>query len=371
MAAHKPDHFATALGSKLAAGSRHVCMLLGAGVGKACELPDMTDLKRCVLKNLSCNHREVFERMSEHRTLEEVLTRLRRISALLDAKVDDLTADDAAELDDAICNAIVRSLSPSGKTHESMQNIARWAIRANYDTPLEFFSINYDLLLEEALDSVRATYFDGFMGTLEARFQSELVEALPGTADDALPSFLIRVWKLHGSLNWTRKNGEIVRLGQPVENMSAAAAIYPSDAKYEESRRVPFVVLQDRLRRSLNQPETLLLISGYSFGDDHLNELVFDSAIRRQRSEYIAFCYEEIPEELGCQAENIPNLQAVSKHEAILGGVRGEWQAQDEDKGGLWQDGFTLHDFRSLAEYLAKSTAYNFGHEDLPTTSGE
>jgi hypothetical protein len=52
----------------------------------------------------------------------------------------------------------------------------------------------------------------------------------------------------------------------------------PSDAKYEESRRVPFVVLHDRLRRALQQPETLVIIAGYLFSDDDLNELIFDAA---------------------------------------------------------------------------------------------
>jgi len=47
-----------------------------------------------------------------------------------------------------------------------------------------------------------------------------------------------------------------------------AAAIFPSDTKYEESRRVPFVVLQDRFRRALHEPETLILISGYSFSGE-------------------------------------------------------------------------------------------------------
>ena len=91
-----------------------------------------------------------------------------------------------------------------------------------------------------------------------------------------MASRFVRLWKLHGSVNWVRSDDDqIVRIGQPAKDLPAA--IYPSDAKYEESRRVPFLVLQDRLRRALHQPETIVLVSGFSFADDHLNE----TALRR------------------------------------------------------------------------------------------
>ena len=55
--------------------------------------------------------------------------------------------------------------------------------------PLELFTVNYDLLLETALDNARATYFDGFVGNIEARFQTELVEALPSSDSETMPPF--------------------------------------------------------------------------------------------------------------------------------------------------------------------------------------
>ena len=133
----------------------------------------------------------------------------------------------------------------------------------------------------------------------------------------------VRLWKLHGSVNWAWDSEgatEIVRLGQPVP-VEAAAAIYPSDAKYDESRRMPFLVLQDRLRRALAQPETLTLIAGYSFGDAHLNEMIFEAAQRRPRSETIVFCYSSIPEVVGKRAVQTPNLQAVTASERFSAGL--------------------------------------------------
>ena len=282
MKEHDPRRFVASLGSKLASRSRHVCMLLGAGVGKACGLPDVQELKTTVLQALG-NDFPALERVLNGRTLEQALSRLRRIAALVgaDDTVDGLTGSAAGALDISMCREIVNALQIDEADQSGTESLAAWAARASYAMPLELFTVNYDLLLEAALEQAQATYFDGFVGNIEARFQTDLVEAMPGADGETMPSFLVRLWKLHGSLNWRWKDdGELVRIGMPAPE-GLAAAIYPSDAKYEESRRVPFVVLQDRLRRSLNEPETLMLISGYSFGDEHLNEMLFDSAMRR------------------------------------------------------------------------------------------
>lgn len=222
----------------------------------------------------------------------------------------------------------------------------------------ELFTVNYDLLIETALEALGVAYFDGFVGALQARFRTDLVESSPADAEPALPAFLVRLWKLHGSVNWAWKGGEreVVRFGRPVPD-GDPAAIYPSDAKYDESRRMPFVVLQDRLRRSLNQPETLMLISGYSFGDAHLNDLLFDAARRRPRSEMIAFCFSAIPEPLVERALTTPNLQAVGAHEAVLGGVRLDWEPPEDAPDDLWSgDAMRLGNFANLAAFLASSS---------------
>jgi hypothetical protein len=102
----------------------------------------------------------------------------------------------------------------------------------------------------------------------------------------------------------------------------------------------------------------MVIIAGYSFSDDHLNELLFDAAARRERSEFLAFCYSAIPEALANRALTTPNLQVVGSDEAILGGIRAPWKAPAEPVPNLWEDGkLALCDFRHLAAYLARSTA--------------
>jgi hypothetical protein len=119
------------------------------------------------------------------------------------------------------------------------------------------------------------------------------------------------------------------------------------------------------LRRSLHENETLTIITGYSFGDEHLNEMIFDAALRCERSEFVVFCYSAIPEVLAKKAALTPNIQVVTGKEAILSGQRADWGVNTNLPRGLWIDEqFALRDFKCLAEYLARSV-----RQDSPDSS--
>ena len=360
---HNPMQFVNELSSKLASRSRHVCVFLGAGASTACGLSGVSQLEDGVRRRLKADDMEQLSGQLQERNLEQALSRIRRIAALLEGNsvLDGLTREEAASLDRNICQAIVDELSAGSADLEPAIRFASWAARADYHWPLEVFTVNYDLLMETAFESMRLPYFDGFVGNLRGKFQTDLVEGTPKDPEHWLLRSFVRLWKLHGSVNWawdTDAEAEIVRLGAPVSSKSAAA-IYPSDAKYDESRRVPFMVLQDRFRRALAQPETLTLVAGYSFGDEHLNEVLFDAAARRPRSEIIVFCYSDIPQVLQDRAKLTPNLQAVTTDKAILGGRLAPWQPPEDDLDSVdfWAEGkFTLGDFSKLAGHLAFSS---------------
>lgn len=108
----------------------------------------------------------------------------------------------------------------------------------------------------------------------------------------------------------------------------------------------------------MQHPETLMLVAGYSFGDAHLNELIFDAARRRPRSEFVVFCFSDIPGLLADHAASTPNVQALGPNEAIIGGVRAEWLKPTDVPDDLWcNDRFGLGDFARLSAFLARSSS--------------
>ena len=52
-----------------------------------------------------------------------------------------------------------------------------------------------------------------------------------------------------------------------------------------------------------------------------------------------------------------PNLQAIGPKDAIIGGIRAEWDAPDDAPDDLWAaDALALGDFGKLASFLACSS---------------
>ncbi|WP_178994074.1 SIR2 family protein [Paenarthrobacter nitroguajacolicus] len=359
MNAHDPISAANELAAKLTARTRHVSLLLGAGTSCAAGLPDVARLLTNILSGLDGDHLELAKSIFENRNLEEGLTRLRRIRALLgdgEEVFSGFSATTAQNLEKKIMASIIAELTKIAPDLTPSINLAAWAAGDFYTRPIEIFTVNYDLVLENGLEKVGASYFDGFVGNLEARFRPELVETRPEAT--GLPNSFVRLWKLHGSLNWKIYNdGDVRRTGGAVPQ-DEMAAIYPSDDKYNQSRRVPFLVLQDRLRRALGEPESLTLVCGYSFGDAHLNEILFDAAKRHPRSEIAIFCFDEIPESL---ADNVSaNVSIFGAREAILSGERSQWQPPASARPPVWvENRFCLGDFRALAEFLAKNRRTN------------
>jgi hypothetical protein len=195
--------------------------------------------------------------------------------------------------------ATVQALDDASADLTPFRDFATWVAGAYYRLPVEIFTINYDLLIERGFELIGTPYFDGFVGSLRGHFRPELVDTLE--SDDqaqVLPATFARLWKPHGSVNWEETAGSashrIVRRGAPVD-ISATAAIYPTDEKYDQARRVPFVVLMDRFRRALSAPETITLVAGYSFGDQHINEMLFEAARAHPRSETVVFCVDAAP----------------------------------------------------------------------------
>jgi SIR2-like domain len=319
----KASDFAAELARQLSVRTRHVVLFVGAGAARSVGLPDMAILKECILEKLDATQRAQFE----GRDLEAGLSRIRRLISILKdgERIEGLTLDSLQELDTRVCTSIIDELRAPDSI-QPFEDLAAWSAGSAYIAPIEIITPNYDLLIEQGLDSQAVMYFDGFVGTLRGRFREDLIEP----SEAGLPSSCIRLWKLHGSINWEYEHADstrrVIRLGSGCS--SEAVAIYPSDEKYEESRRVPFIVLMDRFRRALAQTETICFCVGYSFRDEHLNDILRDAAVRYPRNHFVCLSYGDIPDNLVTLALKTPSLTVIAKSEYIAAGNRSAYEPE-------------------------------------------
>ena len=154
---------------------------------------------------------------------------------------------------------------------------------------VEFFTTNYDTLIEDGLALNQVPYCDGFEGGAVGFWKDNFDSSLKAV-----------VTKLHGSIDWFRsslpprpllriRHGDSYHSGQ-----DGAVMIYPQAAKYSHAQDNPFAGLFNRFRQRLSDgTDNVLLICGYSFGDDHINADI-EQAMFRAGSQLtiVAFCYE-------------------------------------------------------------------------------
>ncbi|NJN36612.1 MAG: SIR2 family protein [Nitrospiraceae bacterium] len=200
---------------------------------------------------------------------------------------------------------------------------AKWAGGHARSKALEVFTPNYDMLIEIALEKAFVPVFDGFAGTHKPFFLPELVER-----ESMMPSRdWVRIWKIHGSVNWelssTPAGNRICRTA----SRSATHLILPSHLKYDESRKQPYLAMLGRLSKLVDQEDALLIILGYSFSDDHINAAIIDSLERRRRAHAILLSYNDV--DTGSRsvktAQELSNLTVAGPNAAVIGGHFDDW----------------------------------------------
>jgi hypothetical protein len=269
-------------------------------------------------KKLEALERQYAEDGEPCPNVEKLLSRLRGLQEVAGkGSARGLTASDVAELDEAICRLIEKQVDkglPTGTT--SYSNFARWVRETDRHHPVEIFTTNYDLFLEEALERVRAPFFDGFIGAHHPFFDVAAIE------HDRLPERWTRVWKVHGSINWRLSSaGDIIR-----SRDGAIPLIFPSHLKYAESRRLPYLALRDRLRNFLRE-RGVLITCGYSFGDDHLNEDIVSGLTAAAGSVAYALMYLPVAQvsKVTQLALQRPNLNVICPDGGVLSGREVVW----------------------------------------------
>lgn len=395
---HCPYRQSTLLQQALAPDKMRIAFLLGAGCPVSIRLPngsstkplipDIRGLTELVNTKLAASaehakhHAAVLKRFSDggsssSPTIEDILSHIRTLQDVVrGGSIDGLDKTMLVALDAEICRITTDAVGVSlPSTATPYHQLAMWIGGIQRAHPIEVFTPNYDLLIEQALESHTIPYFDGFVGSKQAFFDLTSMES------EALPSRWARLWKVHGSINWWRRasgiaggTAEVVRTSAKREGPDDRQMIYPSHLKYDQSRRMPYLAMLDRLREFLARGQGVLVTSGYSFADQHLNEVILHGL----RSNPTAMCFGLLHGPRAGYADAIskarmhPNLSLLAKDGAVLGASERDWRTDPQDAHPLHGVSvsaqaapaaagaaakpceFLLGDFKHLGEFLAR-----------------
>lgn len=334
-------------------------------------LPDMSGLSKIISDaHAGDSDTSPFKRLMEElgkagkntKNLEDVLTYIRSMKEVSTGggTVRGFTETELVTLETEICNKISTSVTkdlPDGEN--SYRRFARWVSSIDRATPVEIFTTNYDLLLEQALEEQSVPFFDGFSGSRYPFFDIHSVE------ENELPCYWARLWKLHGSVNWKTVNGGVCRVSKDVAG--SPELIYPSKLKYDQSRKMPFLAMSDKLTSFLLKPQAVLFVCGYSFGDEHINDTIINALKVNQTANVIALMFGNMkktdpPGELSCpeavkRALERPNLSVWHDDEAVIGAQCREWAEFEDTKHEFSNFNFKMvNDRVSFGDFSAFTT---------------
>jgi len=345
---HNPIRHLQYLRQSLSQDSKPISCFLSAGCPLSVEtkgenqplIPDVKNLSLYVNKEMAGNknYETLLEELKKSgknkENIEDVLSFIRGlIEVAKGGTVRGLEEGELVNLDELVCEKVktrVNVLLP--ETETPYHRLAKWVRSINRKTPIEIFTTNYDLLMEQALDGLEIPYFDGFVGSRRPFFDLKAVE------DNLIPLHWSRLWKIHGSINWyseSYQNRTKVYRSSEIKD-EASRLIYPSHLKYDESRKMPYIALIDQLNRFIREKSSFLILSGYSFRDNHLNGTIVNALKANPTAMVLGLMYGKYDDNGKPRypkayklAENQHNLNIWTFDKAIIGTNIGEWKLSD------------------------------------------
>ncbi len=381
---HNPDRYMSDLRQILSQGKKRIGLLVGAGAPVSvkvddqgnCDvsgnsiIPAVAGLTSYVIDALDDKGKRVIEallpELGSSPNIETILTKVRQLSqAIGSSQIHGLDGEGYEELATQICqhigSVVAKELPDQANPYTELVS---WIGGTHREHPVEIFSPNYDLLLEEAFERAQLPYFDGFTGSHKPFFDPTSISS------DSMPPRWSRLWKIHGSLGWDVIGSTVIRTGQ----RNATKLIYPDHLKYNQITKQPYSALFERLREFLTTPDSLLICTGFSFFDAHITAVLDEALSANTHTAILAFQYNPLAKEKYAVdlALRRPNMSVYAEDGAVIFGVQGSWQPgqlpSDEWKrirNTFWSrsasgGSFILGDFAKLARFFALSQATEF-----------
>lgn len=150
---------------------------------------------------------------------------------------------------------------------------------------VKIFTLNYDLLFEQAASEGAYVVIDGFSFSNPRIFKGTnydydiiIRNANSAKTEENYAPKVFHLYKPHGSLDW---DSEIISEDEKrfikKDNPQNPVMIYPSSSKFEYSYEQPYFEMMSRLQQELRSRNTLLIAIGFSFYDKHIKAMVMEA----------------------------------------------------------------------------------------------
>lgn len=301
---------------------KNVSFLLGAGVssGAILDMKGMHDeISQGLDKNtnLQVKTKDLYKKLSGD-NLEKLLGVLYAKKHFLEGTIepDKTEKDSVNELINHIQEQMFFKINIDLLGEKAAETLSLYeklyqkvALRNKDLSRINIFTTNNDLFNEKALDNLNINYNNGFGGGIErvfnpARFNYTFSKKIDANLEKFEPlENMVYLYKLHGSISWIEKEGnslfniqEVPIEGGTRKQNKEHVFIYPTPLKQNQSLGSPYSDLIREFQTKLAQPNSVLFIIGYSFSDEHLNNIIYQSLASNSSISVVIFGkYEDCP----------------------------------------------------------------------------
>ncbi len=180
----------------------------------------------------------------------------------------------------------------------------------------KLFTLNYDMMFEQAACESNFVIIDGFSYSYPRTFSGrnydyDIVSRNLSRVkeEDNFIQKVFHLYKLHGSVNWEKEGDRIIQKEVPDNPIM----IYPHQSKYESSYEQPYFEMMSRFQSSLRKENVFLITIGFSFGDKHIVTSIIE-ALEQNPSFQLMIINRDIDDS---NANLAPFIEAARKYSNI------------------------------------------------------
>lgn len=320
---------------------QHPVVILGSGASVAHGLRGMGDLAQHLIDNIEADEGEeadawllIKAALTNGDGLEEALLNTPAPLRLV-GKIVECTWQAIAEDDLALMGRAAR-----GEEHFDLSDLLRGMFKSTH-IATHIVTPNYDRVAEYASDIAGFFHATGFApGIIRNRESGDPVSVLRG----AHTARTVRIWKVHGSLDWfADSSGRVVSLpiSERLPESFLPLIVTPGVSKYERTHDEPFRSAIQGADGALDRAASFLCI-GYGFRDRHIQPKIVDRC--RQRNVPIVI----LARTLTCEAKKFLADSAGQSYMALERAEAGTRVFLPEYPEGLIVDQPDLWSFNSF-----------------------